>query len=138
MSLKTYFESPKSYWLRWVGVLPIAIIVFVIVSPIVKLGWDITLYFGITFGSAEFIKRYIVAFIAGYFTGNAFIAVGVIIAPQYKSGTALVLLILMVLSLGAIMALGFHNNEYNPWAENVGILIGVLLRYVIVNQEYKS
>lgn len=88
--------------------------------------------------SEEWMKKYFYAFIAGLFSGQVYIITAAYIAPIYKKETALVLLILAVLTIGAVMMTGYVNEEYNPWAENIGILIGLIIRYLMIDEEEKE
>jgi len=134
MSLTTYFESPKSYWLRWIGVLPLSIVVYIITSPIVKIILEFGMFW-IPESIFNFIKMYLISFVAGMSSGQAYLMTGSMLAPKYKSLCALILTILMVLSIGVVITSGYENNEYNPWTENIGLLIGLILRYLIIRLE---
>lgn len=145
MSIKTYFNSPKSSWLRWLGLLPIAVIAYLIVSPLVKTIGDLIQMWNeidnmdrpTRFG--DLITRYIVTFVAGVLSSEIFIYVGVFIAPKFKKQTAFVFMILMLLIAVVGIYLGYlgydpNPRQYSAMAENIGILLGAIHGYSIFSK----
>ena len=136
MSIRTYFESSKSYWLRWICVLPLAIIAFFLTSLVFKTFFN---FLGIIF-HIVWIKRYLVTFLAGTMSGVYFILAGYFVTPKYKKPIILILFAIMVLYLGYITILGYTNEEYSPITENIAATIGITYAtYKLYNKaEYKE
>lgn len=132
MSFTTFFENPKNYWIRWVLLIPVSIITYILISPLMKIILEFPLSF-IPFG--EFYRRYVVAFIAGFSAGNAFIGIVALMAPKGKKLTAFIFVVLSVFSIGAVMFTGYTNSQYHPLTENVAVIIGTLASYLNLDKD---
>ena len=118
------------YWLRWLGALPAALVAVLAVSfPIhwavlilsSKYGEDSGLP-GLGDLPPETLERLGQAF----FAPMAFIYIGAKVAPAFKLHTALALMILWAIGLGAALTYGAMNDAYSGWAWAEFAAVGIL------------
>lgn len=131
--MKKYF----TYWLRWIAVLPGALIAGILST--FPLHW--LLYF--TFAKGETISgvniRPIEYAIYPFVTAIVFILVGAEIAPMYKFRTAIALAILYIMSVIGVFFLGPKYGVYGIFeARSIGPVIGLLLGLYIVRRKEKN
>ena len=130
MSLSTYFESPKSYWLRWGGILPSAIVAYVVGHAFFKI---IVLFPALWSNNISdmWYMVYVLPAIAGGIAGYYFVYIGSMVAPNYKKTTGLILLVLLGMFCGAIiMILIFQTLNIPTALEVTGNIIGAFLAYL--------
>ena len=127
-----------TYWLRWLAVLPGALIAgFLATFP---LHW--LLYF--TLAKGETISgvniRPIEYAIYPFVIAIVFILVGAEIAPMYKFRTAIILAILYIISVIGVFFLGPKYGVYPFFeARSIGPVIGLLLGlYIVRRKEFVS
>ncbi|MEE1944250.1 hypothetical protein VRU48_03965 [Pedobacter sp. KR3-3] len=131
-SFVKFFQQPRNYWLRWVLLLPIVVVTYVLISPLVKIIFELPMFL-IEFG--PWYKRFVVAAVAGFATGNGSIGIVPLIAPKAKKASALVFLIILCISIGAVMFTGYTNSEYSPITENIACLFGALACYSNIDKD---
>ena len=119
MNRQSLLSTVKT-WLRWVAVLPGALLVSLVVQATVKL-WNTSML------GSGFIAHLGVETISGLALGGVFILVGVWIAPSYKKQVSLVLLCIAVMTIGASFVAAFQvNSGWWPVWSGVCVLVGAL------------
>jgi hypothetical protein len=120
--------SPFLYWLRWLGVLPTALIAVVAVSFPVH--WAVLMIssrgddeaLGLSSLPPETLERLGQAF----FAPLAFIYVGAKVAPAFRLHAALALMIFWAMALGAALTYAGTINAYEGWGWAEFAAVGVL------------
>ncbi|RYE57173.1 MAG: hypothetical protein EOP48_06400 [Sphingobacteriales bacterium] len=126
-------NNPKLYWLRWVGILPCAVVCYLIAFFSVKLydfiflraeAGDINLLHLIVPGLASGI--------AGYF----FVYIGTAIAPNYRKIVALILMIIAVLvsGMGAFILI-IYRFDWQVLLETLGQVVGAAIAFYVLLEE---
>lgn len=120
--------------LRWIGVLPFAIIALALSSIILKFLLILTGEF-----ESDSIMLLIITSVQ---SGVIFIIVGVKTAPDYKLKTALLLLI--IVGLLSVINIFITNNYYPEqietfrfWVNNLSAIIGSISGYFWAREKYK-
>jgi len=139
MTLITYFESPKSYLLRWVLLLPTIIVSSVAISPILKAFFELPVLW---FSSYDFYVRYIVTALAGSISGAVCVQLPYLVAPKFKMAISSVWAIISLTSVIIILFSGYEvAPQYSATTENVAFIFGVVNTYISTlrhNREAKN
>lgn len=123
-------------WLRWIAVLPSAILGYLLVYGLLKLVVLLSLWLNVNSKNAPFLWEYTLPAIASGFGSYFFIYFGAWVAPSFKKTTSLILLIIMSLAMGiSVLAL---IKEFNIalLLEIIGNLIGIVVGYKKNENEY--
>ncbi|MBN9385865.1 MAG: hypothetical protein J0H74_34235 [Chitinophagaceae bacterium] len=115
--------NPNYNWLRWVGVLPGA----VLGSGLIYL----LIYYPqcFVFGEHSLYGTYIVPYQSSIASGIAFTYCGTAIAPSLKKPTSIALVVLALLLVGIGMVENLKEQEYADFAKEMAAAVGVLLGY---------
>lgn len=124
----------KHAWLRWLGVLPVAIIAYLIAYNLLRL---LSLLGNLLEGNSPngWYNLYIVPVIAAGVAGYAYINSGVSIAPLYKKETGLILVVLMALITGAALLIELGHTRIMGILELSASLVGTVIGYFSSNEE---
>jgi hypothetical protein len=110
--------------LRWLAILPAAILAAWLAYFLMTLAWNISLSLqGIDLTS--FFVRTCNLAASSLAMGVAFVYVGAYVAPSYKHPTAIGLAIIAVLLMGAMIALALYVGNPDYWALWQGICLAV-------------
>lgn len=118
--------NPKLNWLRWIAVLPAALLASVIAYLFVFY----TQRFFMDANSGYAI--YVLPCESAAFSGGALVYYGAWVAPTYKKTTALVLLILSAVIMGAGIFMTIIQREYLMMAKDISCLLGAIIGYAII------
>lgn len=123
------FKNPKLNWLRWILVLPTALLASYI--P--------TLFIGLINGfyePAQWFIDYIEGIPSTFISLIFYVMTGTYLAPQFKINTALILMILFMLFAGISIFLALGNKEYPKILFTIIAILGCINGYKIaVNSE---
>jgi hypothetical protein len=116
-----------SFWktLRWIGVLPCAIIACVVSYLIVQYVYSFLQ------DSDSWAVLYVIPIICSCLSGAIFILAGVYIAPSYRSNVAGVLLIIALLLAGATIYVDILHRDYFELIKLIASMLGSILAYVL-------
>jgi hypothetical protein len=117
--------NPKYNWLRWIAVLPAAFLASVI-------SYLLVYYVQRFFSDAN--SGYVTYWVpceSAAFSGGAMVYYGAWVAPTYKKTTALILLILSSVVMGAGIFITVVQKEYLMMAKDICSLIGSGIGYGI-------
>jgi hypothetical protein len=108
--------------LKWIGVLPVAIIALIVSNAL----WRIL--HGITSSSYiepdSWMNIILVEVMSAGISSASFIYAGTWLAPKYKKETALVLFIILIMTVGAsFFAANFLTGDY---FSNIGLISGII------------
>ncbi len=131
-------NNPKYYWLRWIGVLPSAVIGYLLIYFLLKLIMVISLWLNIDRGDAPYLMEYILPGIAAGYGSFCFVTFGAYLAPTNKRTTALVLLIIMSCFVGMSVFIMIHNFHWQLLVETLGNAIGCFIAYKMQEDENDS
>jgi hypothetical protein len=121
MTLLAYFENPKSYWLRWIGILPCSILGMLLMGVITRLFFNLP---SLIFNFTEFYTTYIIALFAGIVSGGTAINIAYLIAPLHKKRTALIIFwIISIVTIG-VAIFSYNEGKYGLVVEEIMIVVG--------------
>jgi len=124
--------SNKYNWLRWVGLFPCAIAVYLLIYLSLRV-WMRT---SSTPGLYD-IMDFVAPALAGIGSAYCYIWTGVKIAPSNKITTALVLLIILILSTGAAIYVDALARRYDRIIEDAFSIVGLVIAYKEVEKKNK-
>lgn len=115
--------------LRWIGVLPMAIIGNFLVFWI--------FYYTQSFYHDENSKYviYFVPVLSSFFSGIAIISAGVMTAPAHKKITGLVLLVVVTLLMGFSTFYNLIERNYLEFIKDISSVIGSTVAFLIAGRE---
>ena len=121
---------PLLYWLRWLGVLPAALIAVLAVSFPVH--WAVLIISSRSGGEDQVLSlsslppETLERLGQAFFAPLAFIYVGAKVAPAFRLHAALALMILWAMALGAGLTYAATINAYEGWGWAEFAAVGVL------------
>lgn len=121
--------TAKYNWLRWIGVFPCSVLVFLFIYLSIRV-WvrtETSTIYG--------IMDVVAPAIAGIAAAYCYMWAGVKIAPDHKKHTALVLLIIMILSIGASLYVEINNRSVIRIIENTFSILGLIIAYKEVEKK---
>lgn len=116
-------------WLRWLGVLPISIIVYLLAYALMKVFGLVSAYFG-PGDDFEWVFNYSVPVFATGAAGYYYLKSGIIIAPNHKKQVAITLIVIMVLFMIFSILLAVSLKHWKTLLEVAGTIIGLVLSYL--------
>ncbi len=124
----------KYAWLRWIGVLPIAIAAYLIAYNLLRLLSLLNVLFE---GKSPdgWYNLYIIPIIAAGAAGYAFVSSGVFTAPYHKKHTGLVLLIVITLLIGGALFVVLSKARVMSIIEVVASLVGAVIGFFAIEEE---
>lgn len=125
--------NPLLYWVRWLGALPAGLVAVLAVSfPVHWAALWITSssgeddrFLGLV-GLGDLPPETVERLGQAFFAPLAFIYIGAKVAPAFKLHTALALMILWAMALGAALTYGATINAYEGWGWAEFAAVGVL------------
>lgn len=124
-----FMENPKWYWLRWIGIIPSAIVMSCIVYLII-------LYINRFYSDPEsWNMLYVAPLIASFGSGVGFIGAAKYIAPSYKDRVSIMLLMLILVCTGFELFLVIENQDYFHFSKYVLSALGAILGHFIYKEE---
>ena len=122
-------------WLRWIAVLPISATAYIASYFLLRLLSIVQMLFN-SDGGTWYIK-YVVPILASGFSGYAYILAGSSMAPNFKKNTALSLLLLMTLVIGAAIFSSILLKKYMGVIEGVGTVVGMMICFFELKEKNK-
>ena len=112
--------------IRWILTLPAALIAMGIAYPIIWYANKILGYFWMDFDDS-ILSRIMLTIIASAFSAGAFVWVGVKVAPKFKFITAIVMVSLYGILVGAMFIIKLTMGDFAnlTWTEVLGIAFGL-------------
>lgn len=109
--------------LRWIGVLPSALVASILAYVLIYYcqHWY--------FGDDSLYGEYVVPCQASLGSGVAFTVYGTKMAPSYKKETAITIIVLILLLMGAGMFLAILQHKWFSLVKDIVCVIGVIIGY---------
>lgn len=131
-----FWFNPSYYWLRWILVLPFAVLALVLGEALINLFNYINVWF---FGWKDNSPYVLVAnVIAAGCGGFYFIGAGSMAAPMHKRTTGLILLVLLVAAFGFVVFISIQSKNWKALILAVASIIGAIAAYKNVENEFEG
>lgn len=125
----TLFDNPKNYWLRWLGLLPIAFLTAFLINLVYSLMMALSFH-GTVF---EKLLSYVIPYVGSAF---GFVFSGSIVAPHHKRKSAFALLVIFLLLTCGVFIFNLSNDDLSQIAPNISMVVGSALAYSTVRKEH--
>lgn len=130
-----FMENPKWYWLRWIGILPVACIVYVAgYMLLMLLNWLTVKFYVDSDGDGGWMNLYVWPIFATGAAGFYFVTVGATLAPNNKKTVALILMILMCIISGAAFLGVLITKSYFGILEGIAQIVGSVIAYKSIEE----
>lgn len=125
--------NPKYNWLRWIAVLPAAILSYLIAYNLLRL---LNLFNNLFDGRSNegWYSLYIIPVIAAGAAGYCFVAWGSFVAPSHRKHTGIILLILIALLTGGALLVEISKTRAMGIIELVGSIVGAVIAYFSIEE----
>lgn len=124
-------KSKSVYWLRWIAVLPAAVIGYFLGYAVMKLTSLLRIWFEAD-REGNFFETYGVPVIAGGVAGYALVMAGTLISPAHNKIVALILLLISTCAVGiGIFLLSARLFSWPHLLEIIGQITGSVIAYFI-------
>ncbi len=122
-------NNPKFNWLRWIAVLPLAIVCYFVGYALTNIVGHISAYFGGDSDDYYWVTHITLPMIASGMSGYCFIKAGTFMAPYYKKVTGIILLICFSPLLFLSIFLLSRQFKWQSLLEFIGTTIGLIIAY---------
>jgi hypothetical protein len=123
-------NNPKLNWLRWVLVIPFALLGYGVALLLQALEiW----FYEPPIGVVSYLQSPVFSFISSLI----FVLVGAEMAPGYKKTTGLILLSISTMIFGVLIFLAIEKHAYNSFIYIIPGILGTVLGYRMVESQYK-
>ena len=124
--------NPKFYWLRWIAVLPAAVVAYFVVY---YLFWFFA-YVASFFSDQTWWDWIFKTTLGTGVGGAAFVFIGAAVAPLHQKYVAFALMIIVILICGfTTFALIFApNTHWESWLQVIAQLVGAIIAYFQIIQ----
>lgn len=130
---KVYLFLERTAWVRWVGVLPVALISLILSEFLFRLMYWVSSRFSgdWTGWMQDYIAPVISSGVGGYF----YIIVGTTIAPYYKKYTGLILMLLLTAFTGILIFASAFAGKYLNMIQFISVLVGMIIAYIEIDEK---
>lgn len=128
-----FWSNPKWYWLRWVLVLPVALLANILTGLFFNLLVSLSnWYIG---GSESSPHIYIGKCVAGAIGGYWCISYGTLTAPTHRKQTALILMVIFILITGMAILSQIQQKNWGDLFITIISIGGIVSGYLTVEKE---
>jgi hypothetical protein len=128
-------KTTKYDWLKWIGVLPFALVVSIATTIVLRLLVFLQTFFGRDVNDLNIFTEYITPIISSGAGGYAYILAGTFLAPNHKKNTGVILIIVYALLIGAALMVQIVERKYFGIIESVASLVGILIAFFEIKED---
>jgi hypothetical protein len=125
-----FMENPKWYWLRWIGILPLACLAYILgYLLLILMNWLSIKFYSDSNGDGGWISLYVWPVTAIGAASYYFVFLGTHIAPNNKKTVALILLIILCMVSGAAVMGIFITRNWSIVFAAIAQIVGGAIAY---------
>lgn len=125
-----WYDKSENNWIRWILLFPCAVFGFGFILTVLQNVFPYSEY-------ANWVINYVRSPLISFLGTLAFIAIGVLIAPDFKLRTALILLVIVVIAISNDLFTSIGMKFHFRIVRVITGLLGGIIGYCLMGKIYK-